>query len=233
MSYLRFFLIFVLTFIYGTGVYVRMRFHKDPTIFSRYAMSWAKKILKICNTSLSVSNPFSISLTQDFVITPNHASLMDIPILLATFPLVRIMYKKDLEKIPFFGWVLKNSPFIPVSREDNKRAYETLQETILKLQNGSSIVIFPEGTRSDDGMLGQFKRGAFFMALKANKAILPVVILGSNKLLPNKSTKLTPGKVEIHIATPIEIPQNISRSEEKELMNTVYELMNKMLERNR
>lgn len=231
MSFLRFFLIFLLTFIYGVGVYVRMRFHKDPTIFSRYAMSWSKKILKVCNISLSVSNPHSLSLSDDYVITPNHASLMDIPLLLATFPLVRIMYKKDLEQIPFFGWVLKNSPFIPVSREDNKRAYETLQETIDTLQKGTSIVIFPEGTRSDDGKLGSFKRGAFYMALKANKPILPVVIIGSNRILPNKSTKLSSGSVEIYIASPIVFPQTLSRLEEKQMMKDVYELMNEMVEK--
>ncbi len=233
MSYIRFFIIFVLTFVYGTGVYLRMRIHKDPTIFSRYAMSWSKKILKICRSPLKIFNPHVVSFNEEYVITPNHASLMDIPILLATFPLVRIMYKKDLEKIPFFGWVLKNSPFIPVSREDNKRAYDTLQETIAKLQNGTSIVIFPEGTRSDDGMLGEFKRGAFFMALKAEKPILPVVIVGSNTLLPNKSTKLTPRTVEVHIGSPIEVPKTITRIEEKKLMNDVFVMMNALLEQHK
>lgn len=221
MYLLRAFCIVILTLVYGISEIISRKITKDPFSFSKFSMSWAKSLIRVSGISLEVINPHNVELSNDFVIIPNHISLMDIPVLLATIPNIRIMYKKDLQKFPFFGWVLKNSPFIALERDEQKKAYETLQETIETLRVGTSVVIFPEGTRSLDGKLGEFKRGALYMAIKANKPILPVAIIGTNNILPNKTKRITPGNVKIIFSKPIMVPETISRIEEKQLMKEI------------
>ncbi len=218
---LRFLGILALTFFYGVRVYIYMKIMGNKTIFPIQAMSWAKKILWISGITLTIKNIHNVNLHNDYVVTPNHCSLMDIPVLIASIPSIRIMYKKDLEKVPIFGWIMKNSPFIPIVREERKKAFETIHQTIETMRLGSSVVVFPEGTRSTDGLLGEFKRGAFYLATKAEKPILPVGIIGTINVLPINSIKLVPNKVTLSIAEPIAVSTELSRAEEKALINTV------------
>jgi len=134
--------------------------------------------------------------------------LLDIPVLIYGLDdNVRIIYKKELENIPIFGWGMKQSPFIPVSRGDGGESMKSLNEAISAMKESKSILIYPEGTRSVDGTLGEFKRGAFVLAEKAGKKIVPVTVIGTNKILPKGTTKILKGaKVRIIISEPMELP---------------------------
>jgi 1-acyl-sn-glycerol-3-phosphate acyltransferase len=131
------------------------------------------------------------------------------------------MYKKELEKIPFMGWALKSSPFISVNRSDPRNAMAGLEEALKSVQEDVSVVIFPEGTRSKDGSLGAFKRGAFVLASRSGKTIIPITIVGTNKILPSNSFDFTRGQVKLIIGKPITAGNIVDRSDEKELMNSV------------
>lgn len=206
-----------------------MRIQGNKSVFTSQAMDWAKKLLRICGVTLTVNNIYNTNLEKDYVIVPNHTSLLDIPVLIASIPHIRIMYKRDLEKVPIFGWIMKNSPFIAIDRENPKKALDTLHQTINSMIEGSSVVVFPEGTRAAGEALGEFKRGAFYMAVKARKPILPVSIVGTHKVLPNTSISIRPNPVTLNISKPIEINDSISRLEEKKLISDVHSIISNLM----
>lgn len=229
MFILRLFGVIFLTIYYGIRVYFYMRIQGNKSVFTIHAMEWAKKLLKICGVTLTVNNIYDTNLENDFVIVPNHTSLLDIPVLIASIPHIRIMYKRDLEKVPIFGWIMKNSPFIALDRDDPKRALAILQNTIESMIGGSSIVVFPEGTRASGESLGEFKRGAFYLAMKAQKPLLPVSIVGTHKVLPSSSIIIRPYPVTLNISKPIEIPDSITRAEEKKIISEVRSIISNLM----
>jgi 1-acyl-sn-glycerol-3-phosphate acyltransferase len=203
-----------------------MLFSGDKGKFHKQGKQWSKLLLKICQVECNVIDKSKISNDKNYVFVSNHASQFDIPILLATLPeQTRIMYKVELEKVPVFGYCLKKSPFIAVKRSDPKNAMASLEEAINAMKENSSVIIFPEGTRSLDGNLLEFKRGAFFLATKSGKEIVPVTIKGSNNILPSGSMHFKKGKVDIIIDEEI-ITEGIS---DKVIMPKVKEIIDKNL----
>lgn len=143
---------------------------------------------------------------KGYVFMANHQSLMDIPVLLTTLPgETRMLAKKGLFQIPVFGWSLKAGGFIPVDRGNRAAAKETFQAAIRCLEEGHSVLVFPEETRSKDGELLPFKPGGFLMALKTGFPIVPVGIEGTLTIRRRDSLVIQPGKVEISYGRPIEI----------------------------
>lgn len=190
--------------------------------FFRYARSWAALVLRMAGITLSTTGEQHVP-SSSCVYVCNHASLFDIPILIAGIhDDIRIMYKRELRKIPFFGWVLAASPFIPVDRADPRNAMESIERATTAIREGSSVVIFAEGTRSPDGTLGAFKRGAFVLAARAQRPIVPVAIVGSSAILPSKTSRITPGHVELVVHEAIMPLQQQDRAHDKVLMNTVH-----------
>lgn len=176
--------------------------------YHHYAVEWGKQMVNIMDMDLEVIGKEHLSPDENYVYVANHSSLLDIPVLIYGLDdNVRIIYKKELENIPIFGWGMKQSPFIPVSRGDGGESMKSLNEAISAMKESKSILIYPEGTRSVDGTLGEFKRGAFVLAEKAGKKIVPVTVIGTNKILPKGTTKILKGaKVRIIISEPMELP---------------------------
>ena len=140
-------------------------------------------------------------------------------------------YKKELEKIPIFGTGLRRSPFIPVSRGSGKSAASTLGAAIAEMKKNRSILIFPEGTRSVDGNVAEFHRGAFLMAAKADKMLVPVSISGTINILPKKAISLKPGcTVKVHFSAPLDVP-NGSRAEMLAFMESLRETIANHIEK--
>jgi 1-acyl-sn-glycerol-3-phosphate acyltransferase len=201
--------------------------------FYDVARNWCKKMVKIASIQLDIHGIENIKSDENYIFVANHSSLFDIPILQATIPNpFRIMYKKELEKVPFFGLVLKKSPYIVIDRDESKNAMESLNQAIAAIKTGTSVLIYPEGTRSKDGKLQEFKRGAFFMASRAAKPIIPVTIIGTSKILPKGSLEFNEGVIKIIFNPPIEIQNNINRLQEKELMSNIHNILKTQLENN-
>lgn len=193
--------------------------------FHRLSRKWAHHILRIAGVELIVEGTGNIPDNGHCVYVCNHASLFDIPVLMAGIDDdIRIMYKRELRRIPIFGWILASSPFIPIDRDNARNAMEGIERALDGIRQGSSVIVFAEGTRSADGKIGPFKRGAFLLAARAQKPILPVAIIGSNAILPSRTSQIRPGTVRVVISPAIQTGTT-DRNLEKELMIKVHSII--------
>ena len=194
-------------------------------VFHRHARDWSSLLLKITGVNL-VINDNSGREDKSYIYIANHSSLFDIPVLLSSLKdNSRIIYKEELEKIPLFGWCLKMSPFISVKRDDPKNALQGFREAVKSISEGDSVIIFPEGTRSIDGKLGEFKKGAFLMAEKSRKEIVPVVIHGTSAIMPKGKLKFCKGNIVLNIHPKIDSSE-FSKNSGKKLIDEVWEIFN-------
>jgi 1-acyl-sn-glycerol-3-phosphate acyltransferase len=117
---------------------------------------------------------------------------------------MRFVYKRSLSWVPFWGWSMYLNRFIPVNRENPLSAIKSLKQAARILKNKFSINIFPEGTRSIDGNVSEFKRGFFLIASESGKKVVPVSIKGTRNILAKKSYNISGGVVNIKFSNPVD-----------------------------
>lgn len=132
------------------------------------------------------------------VVISNHQSLLDILVLFNLFFHFKFVSKIEIFKIPLIGWNMYLNKYIKLTRGDKKSVAQMLEDCEKALKQGNSVLIFPEGTRSPDGQIKDFKLGAFILALKMKAPILPIVISGTNAALPKYSLNFH-GRTDIHM----------------------------------
>jgi len=133
----------------------------------------------------------------------NHQSNFDILALLAGIPgQFRWLAKAELFRIPLFGMTMRHAGYIPVERDDRRKALESMKEAAGRSAAGSSVVIFPEGTRSDDGQLIEFKKGGFVLALQSGVPVVPMSIRGSFEILPKHGRTIRRGTIDVTFFPP-------------------------------
>lgn len=204
---------------------------KDQFLFFKYSKLWSFKVLKLAGINVQITGNNELNPNDIYVFVANHSSMLDIPLLLGYLPgNVAIIYKQELEKIPVFGKSLERSPFIGINRSNPRASMESIKKAVESIHSGISVIIFPEGTRSLDGSLIEFKRGAFMLAARSGKPIVPVTIKGSSKLLPSGKFKFSGGKIEIHFSNIIN-NRTSSPLEEKKLMKEVQRIIQDELEK--
>jgi len=170
----------------------------------RIAGFWAKVVLMISGVRTELFNPEVLVPGQSYIFAANHRSAYDIPVLLSRLPIqFRWMAKEGYFKIPLFGWAMKRADYISINRSNAKQAYQSLIQAARKVNEGTSIVIFPEGTRQKTDQLGEFKQGLFFLAIKSQKPLVPVAIKGSGRVLSKGGFWITPGTITIILGNPI------------------------------
>jgi 1-acyl-sn-glycerol-3-phosphate acyltransferase len=125
-------------------------------------------------------------------------------------------------KIPLLGFTMKRAGYIAIDREDPREAVKSIKEAVKKIQNGSSVVIFPEGTRSRDGTLQPFRRGGFHLALKSGCDVVPVAIINSRNIVPKGSLRINKGSFALNIGRPISV-KDYSKKNVDQLMARVRE----------
>lgn len=161
-------------------------------------------ILKLTGIRLRVSGREHIDPAQRYVILSNHASYYDPPALVLALGLqYRWVIKKELRKVPLFGLALETSRNLFIDRSRGSDALESIKRGVAQLPEGTSILIFPEGTRSWDGQLLPFKKGGFVIARDGGLPILPVTIRGSHDRLPKGTAVFSPGIIDIVIHPPV------------------------------
>ena len=166
---------------------------------------WTWLILRLGRITLNVRGLENLQSGEQYIFMVNHQSNVDIPVLvqsLARFQL-RWIAKKELLRVPLFGWAMWATKHITVDRSDPLAAVRSLERAKDRLDAGISIVVFPEGTRSRDGRLLPFKKGGFLLAAKTRAKIVPVTIVGSAGLLPAGAWRLRPGTIQIFIDKPV------------------------------
>jgi len=182
-------------------------FCKNPADFVHSVIRiWSKILLTVfCGVRIEVTGRENIDSDRNYIIVSNHRSYTDILIGSAVIPLqFRWLAKKSLFKIPVIGFGMKKAGYIPIVREKSISASRSLQLTKEVLMGGSSVWIFPEGTRTPEKQLGRFKRGAFLLANEAGKPILPVVIIDSEKIF-YRPLIIRTRKVKVNICTSVYI----------------------------
>lgn len=143
--------------------------------------------------------------SKPYVFMSNHVSHADSPALALTIPHpLHWVFKKELGKIPVFGWVLRSGGQVMVDRSSPERARAALAEALAGLSGSNSILIYPEGRRSRDGKLQPFKKGGFWMALEAGLPIAPVRVSGSRDVVAADTLRVRPGTITVEILPPIE-----------------------------
>ena len=190
--------------VYGAGTGLLGLFLPRDEVFHRMGRGWGSTCLWAGGIRFSARFEEDLSGVGRCIFMPNHQSLYDIPLLLATLPsATRFLAKKSLFRIPVFSWALRTGGFIPVERGATRQAREAFQQALAGLGEGVSILIFPEETRTTDGRLLPFKRGGFLMALRSGLPIVPVGIRGNFAVRPKGSWTIRPGRVEVHYGRPV------------------------------
>lgn len=198
----------VITTIFGGIIVISIGIFKKHSRFSyEYVVrNWTKLQLKVAGIEAEVSGTENIDPNRPYVIVCNHQSQADIPILLNYVPIrMTIIAKKELFKIPLFGRAMRSLGILEIDRSNRRKSIETLNKAaeILHKEN-LSVLAFPEGTRSLDGNLKPFKKGAFMLALNAGMPILPISLRGTFPLLPKGSLLMNKGRVQITFHPPVE-----------------------------
>ena len=154
--------------------------------------------------SVTVTGREHVDRKKAYVIASNHQSMLDIPVIYRSFLHFKWVSKASLFKIPVIGWNLWMNRHIKLDRSSMQSQRKMLRQCAENIQNGSSVMIFPEGTRSRNGELRAFKEGAFLIALQQKTDILPIVLDGSYRALPEKG--FFPNKkqnIRLHILPPV------------------------------
>ncbi|MBI4389700.1 MAG: 1-acyl-sn-glycerol-3-phosphate acyltransferase, partial [Nitrospinae bacterium] len=160
----------------------------------KIASLWSRLICRLNGVPVDISGLENLNPDQAHIIVANHQSYFDIFALSGYLPIDIVwMAKSVLFKIPFVGWAMRAAGYISVEREDKKKAYRAFMEAIDKIKAGFSVVIFPEGTRSEDGEVAPFKKGSHLLALRSGTAMSPVTIVGSGKIIKKGSGVIRPG----------------------------------------
>jgi 1-acyl-sn-glycerol-3-phosphate acyltransferase len=195
---------------------------------------WSQGLLVLFGVRLKIIGAKNIDRSRNYVFVSNHVSFMDIPVLLAGIDDdIRLTYRSTLARMPIWGWALRFGHFLMIDRSSPMKAQRTIQRAKELLKQNASIQLFPEGTRSRDGHLQPFKRGAFNLAFEANAPIIPVAIRGVHGVMPRDSyIPKWGGKVELHIGHPIypsQVSPTESKAEEVRLMHLAEEKVREML----
>lgn len=170
----------------------------------RAERGWGRWVFKACGIHATVSGTEKLDLLQNYVYASNHQSLFDILALGGFLPqLVGFVAKKELTSWPIIGWAIKQSGYVVIDRASGHQAIKAMQRAGQTIRESNSIVVFPEGTRSPNGELKRFKRGALVLARAAQVPIVPIAIVGSGDRLPKGAWKVNPGVVSIRIGEPI------------------------------
>lgn len=171
-------------------------------ILMRY---WARGLLKASGVGVTAELAPGIEPKGNYVLLANHQSMFDIPALLSTVPgPVRMMAKRSLFRLPFFGWGLSAAGFVPVDRDDGSKARLAFASASAHLSAGTSILLFPEGTRSRTGAMLEMQRGGFLLAIRHGLRIVPVGLRGTRQIQPRGRWDIRPGPVEVRFGEPID-----------------------------
>lgn len=211
-------LIVVLTFVFSSLTAISS-YLVNPHFASRvFGANWAKCLGLLTPIRVEVQGAEHAQSDRSYVVVCNHQSMYDILVVYGWLRLdMKWVMKAELRKVPFIGMGCEKAGHIFVNRRSHKQAAEAINAALERLGDGIGILFFPEGTRSNDGRLLPFKKGAFRVAIDQQIPLLPVTVVGTKEIIPNKTLKLFPGKATMVIHPAIET-KGLSNDDLAELM---------------
>ncbi len=194
------------TFVCGFSVVALVWVVRPATLANVFAKSWARINSWVTPMLVSVQGRHHIDPMQSYVIVCNHQSQYDIFVLYGWLNIdFKWVMKQELRNIPVIGIACDKLGHIYVDRSKREAALASIEAAKARVTDGTSVLFFPEGTRSRDGRLKSFKRGAFHFALDLQLPLLPVTIQGTRQILPSDTLDLFPGRATMKIHAPIDI----------------------------
>lgn len=180
--------------------------HLTPGKADDIIRRWAQALLDHAELGVDVVGLERLKADETYVVMSNHQSLYDIPALTVALPLtLRIVAKSELFRVPLWSQAMLAAGYVPIHRDDPTKVLQDLRNAQRALESGVSILVFPEGTRSLDGGIGEFKPGGFHLASAVRAKILPVGITGTRAALPAKAFNVRKGmRARISIGQPID-----------------------------
>ena len=215
-AYLYLLLFIPITALFALSAILFTLFDASGRCYAYHARLWARFGLAMNLTSVELRGAEHLP-DGPFILMSNHQSNFDILSLLAAMP--RRIYwiaKKELFDIPIFGPSMRRGGYIPLDRSDGRKALKSMENAATIIRQGSSVVMFPEGTRSRDGRLLPFKRGGFMLAVRAGVPVIPVTINGSGRVNPGGVIRLYSGNISITLHPQITVPDGMKKSTAEE-----------------
>ncbi len=191
-------------------------------------VNWTQKLWSRCFgwllfLPIHITGKENIKPGQSYVFVANHQSMLDVWIVYGWLPVVfKWLMKAELRKVPFVGTACKAAGHVFIDRSSPMAAKRSLQDIEKVLTNGVCTVIFPEGTRTLDGQVGRFKRGAFQIALELNLPVIPISLTGCFEAMSRKAKYVTWHPIHMHIGEPI-LPEQLSKEDPHATMDFVRE----------
>ena len=211
------------TIVLGTVSMLSSLFDSTGDFGHRCARAWAWLVLKTTGVRVNVRGAERLDRSRSYVFASNHQSIYDIPIAFASLPVqLRIIAKDSLGRFPFLGWHLRRTGHLLV---DRRNPGPGILKKMARLVSGArSLIVFPEGTRSEDGAVGRFKGGSFLLAIDAGLPVVPVSIAGSRFVMLKGRLMTCPGDVTLTIHEPLSTT-GITREHARELAERVKEIV--------
>jgi 1-acyl-sn-glycerol-3-phosphate acyltransferase len=196
-------ILFLSTIILGTSIVI-------ASFINKAWLSWVEKLwgnanLWAAGVKVNVTGLENINNQGPYIFVSNHQGWFDIFAAIGKLPFhFSWLAKKELFKLPVLGAAMYRAGYVPIDRSDHRKAMNSLNMAAEVIRRGTSIFIFPEGTRSADGIIRDFKKGWFVLAAKSQQPVVPISISGSYRILPKGSWTIHPGEIRFAIGNPIQ-----------------------------
>lgn len=165
---------------------------------------WSRILLFLSGSKVEIKGVENLLRNEPQILASNHQGAFDILALQAFIPIqFRWVAKTSLFKIPVIGWSMSLAGYVGIERERASSAYKSIEAAAEKVKNGTSVLIFPEGTRSATGELLPFKRGSFLLAVKSDVPVIPISIQGTKDIMKRSSILINPSRINVVIGKPI------------------------------
>ena len=209
------------TLILGVSSIISIKISRNKNNFKYYSIKWSKFLIKISGVRLEINGKENIANDKNYIFAPNHTSFIDFPVLfISVGKYLVFVAKKELKRIPIFNSILDISGFVFVDRENTDKAVKSLDELKADIKNiPRSIVIFPEGTRSESLELGNFKKGAAVLGINTGLPIVPVYIDGAFNWW-DKNFRDNSNQIAVNFGEPI-LTKDIKYSERENLTKLI------------
>ena len=213
----------------GIGSIISIKLSNNKNNFKYYSIKWSEMLIKTSGVQLEIRGKKNIKDNKNYIFAPNHSSFMDFPVLfVAVNKYLVFVAKKELERIPIFKSILSISGSIFVDRKNTNDAIDSLDELKSDIKNTPrSVVVFPEGTRSNLNQLKSFKKGAAVLSINTGLPIIPVYIMGSFDWWNTKNFRKNSNKIVVNFGKPI-ITENKQYEDRKNITNSIKKEITKL-----
>jgi len=206
------------------GATIASFFHFSTTrSFQTAGHLWGRFVVFMSWSRTEIIGAENIPRDVPLIFACNHQSIYDVVLLQALIPVrFRFVVSTELFRLPLYGWTFKKSGYIPLDRKAPLSAYKSLKMTLEVLRSGERVMIFPEGTRSRTGKLGEFKSGSLLPAQRSGAPVIPLAISGSFNVFPPKTLLVTRHPVRLSVGKPVYIrPEDDLKEKTEEIRNTI------------